>query len=45
VILVNKETSLLVVAHNRKEVRMKSEKLENSCEGLDYMYYDQVNKN
>ncbi len=28
-----------------EEVGMKSEKIENSCENLDYMHYDQVNKN
>ena len=28
-----------------EEVEMKSEKIENFCENLGYMYYDQVNKN
>ncbi len=27
-----------------EEVRMKIEKLKNSCENLDYMCYNQVNK-
>jgi len=27
-----------------EKVRMKSGKIKNSCENLDYMYYDQVNK-
>ena len=27
-----------------KKVRLKSRKIENSCENLDYMYYDQINK-
>jgi len=26
-----------------EKVRMKSKKIENSCEILDYMYYNQVN--
>ena len=46
-IFVSKETSSLVVAHDEnleEKVGMKSGKIENSCEFLDYMYYDQVNK-
>ncbi len=46
-ILVDKEMSSLVIIHDEnleKKVEMKSEKIENSCEILNYMYYDQVNK-
>ncbi len=46
-IFVSKETSSLVVAHGEnleEKVGMKRGKIENLCEFLDYMYYDQVNK-
>jgi len=47
VILVSKETSSLIITYDKileEKVGMKSEKMENSCENLGYMYYDQVNK-
>ena len=42
---VNKSSGIFGLGENLKEkVGMKSGKIENSCENLDYMYYDQVNK-
>src|SRR6266498_5414852 len=35
---------LAMVKILKKRLGMKSRKIENSCEFLDYMYYDQVNK-
>ncbi len=47
VILVGEEMSSLIVAHGEnleEKVGIKSGKIENSCEILDYIYYNQVNK-
>src|SRR6266540_796010 len=42
---VNKSSGIFELGENLEEkVGMKSGKIENSCENLDYMYYDQVNK-
>ena len=42
---INKSSGIFGHGENLKEkVGMKSVKIENSCEFLNYMYYDQVNK-
>ncbi len=42
---VNKSFGIFAYVENLEEkVGMESGKIENSCEFLDYMYYDQVNK-
>ena len=42
---VNKSSGIFGHGENLEEkVGLKSRKIENSCENLDYMYYDQVNK-
>ncbi len=42
---VNKSSGIFAHGENLEEkVRMKRGKIENFCEFLDYMYYDQVNK-
>ncbi len=42
---VNKSSEIFGHDENLEEkVGMKSGKIENSCEFLNYMYYDQVNK-
>ena len=42
---VNKSSGIFGYGEDLEEkVGMKSRKIKNSCENLDYMYYDQVNK-
>ena len=42
---VNKSSGIFAHGKNLEEkVGLKSRKIENSCEFLDYMYYDQINK-